>query len=93
MTTMYLLLFTCTVQYNDIYDRPVRKSGVLQRLVRTVPFRVDLEPSGVTKLHHSCSHHTHTADILTSHWPYIYKRDYVIVTLLCHIYDLAMRKI
>jgi hypothetical protein len=23
----------------------------------------------------------------------IYKRDYVSVTLLCHIYDLAMRKI
>jgi pyruvate-formate lyase-activating enzyme len=24
---------------------------------------------------------------------HIYKRDYVSVTLLCHIYDLAMRKI
>jgi hypothetical protein len=35
MTTMYLLLFTCTVQYKDIYDRSVWKSGVLQRLVCT----------------------------------------------------------
>jgi hypothetical protein len=50
MTTMYLLLFTCTVQYNDIYDRSVRKSGVLQRLVRypsEYGSTVDLEPSGV----------------------------------------------
>jgi hypothetical protein len=47
MTTMYLLLFTCTVQYNAIYDRLVWKSGVLQHLVGTVPFQVDLEPSGI----------------------------------------------
>jgi hypothetical protein len=45
MTTIYLLLFTCTVQYNDIFGRSVQKSGVLQRLIRTVPFRVDLEPN------------------------------------------------